>query len=180
VIVQDVTDISYVVTNEGEQTAAFNALANVQAPGIHVYQLLLNRAVPAPNLIFDTNGNCQAVDTSQAVPISTIGNPFSPNPFSPNPFSPNPFSPNPFSPNPFSPNAFPSEFSNATFYVKPSQPGSGTVQATAGLAKYVADSSRDVMVATIRDFLITGTAVTPQNVTFTVQAQAPAHDATSY
>src|SRR5205814_189042 len=83
-------------------------------------------------------------------------NPFSPNPFSPNPFSPNPFSPNPFSPNPFSPNAFPSEFSNATFYVKPSQPGSGTVQANSALAKYVADPSPDVMVATIRDFLITG------------------------
>src|SRR5204862_1394826 len=149
-----VTDISYVVSNEGKQTAAFNAAANVSAPGIHVYQLLINRAVPANTLI-----GCQPVEGKQAVGISVINgtpfspNPFSPNPFSPNPFSPNPFSPNPFSPNPFSPNAFPSEFSNATFYLQPSASGAGTLTPpTPG--KYVGDPRPDVLVVTIRDWYL--------------------------
>ncbi len=181
-VVQDVTDISYVITNEGDQTAAFNALANVaNATGTHVFQLLINRAVPTPTFNFDQAlANCRSIDTTQAVPISTIANPFSPNPFSPNPFSPNPFSPNPFSPNPFSPNPFPSEFSNATFYVAP---------ATESLPSFLAARPVDKTVVTIRDFLMSqvngqpvppGTPVTANNVVVAVVGQEPPHNGTSY
>jgi hypothetical protein len=178
VVAYDVTDISYVVTNEGEQTAAFAAFTRIQsAAGLHVVQVLLNRAVPATTLLTN-GGTCEPADTFQAVPISTFATPFSPNPFSPNPFSPNPFSPNPFSPNPFSPNAVPSDLSNATFYVKPSEPGSGGLQAASALPQYVATPTRDFMVVAYRDYLLTppaagGAALSPQNLTFTVKAELP-------
>jgi hypothetical protein len=158
VTVYDVTDISYVVRNAGDQAAAFNAIANVltSAPQNHVFQLLINRAVPTPVLVRDASGNCVAADSYTPVPISTIANPFSnpfsPNPFSPNPFSPNPFSPNPFSPNPFSPNPFPSEFSNATFYVKPG--GGGVKPLTNNNQGFVGEPVEDISVVTIRDFLL--------------------------
>jgi hypothetical protein len=128
--VYDVTDISYVITNEGQQTAAFNSVIErlQNTSGNHVFQVLLNRAVPASTVNYDSASqvNCRAVDSALAVPISTIAVPFSPNPFSPNPFSPNPFSPNPFSPNPFSPNYAP-VFSNSTFFVAPKGSTSGAV-----------------------------------------------------
>jgi hypothetical protein len=175
VVAYDVTDISYVVTNEGEQTAAFAAFTRIQnAAGLHVVQVLLNRAVPATTLLTN-GGTCVPADTFQAVPISTFATPFSPNPFSPNPFSPNPFSPNPFSPNPFSPNAVPSDLSNATFYVKPSEPGSGGLQAASVLSKYVGDPIRDFMVVGYRDYLLTpgGAALSAQNLIFTLKAELP-------
>src|SRR5213080_1581899 len=149
-----------------------------------------------------------------AVPSSPT--PFSPNPFSPNPFSPN-FSPNPFSPNPFSPN-YPPIFSNSTFYVAPKGSTSGAVArlddggtisgrgpqqlarrssdarirnasltpATPG--EYIGEPVNDVMVLTLRDFLLTppctsnptlpcGRPISPANVTVRVKAEVPNVDA---
>jgi len=224
-MVYDVTDISYVITNDGQQTAAFNSvIEQVQnTPGNHVFQVLLNRAVPVSTVNYDSTAmlNCQAVDSALAVPISTIAVPFSPNPFSPNPFSPNPFSPNfspnPFSPNPFSPN-YPPIFSNSTFYVAPKGSTSGAVArlddggtisgrgpqqlarrssdarirnasltpATPG--EYIGEPVNDVMVLTLRDFLLTppctsnptlpcGRPISPANVTVRVKAEVPNVDA---
>jgi hypothetical protein len=175
--VYDVTDISYVVRNAGDQAAAFNAIASVltAAPQNHAFQLLINRAVTTPVLIRDANGDCRAADSWQPVPISTIGNPFSPNPFSPNPFSPNPFSPNPFSPNPFSPNPFPSEFSNATFYVKPAD-ATTNVQALVNNSQgFVADPPEDITVVTIRNFVLAANTppIDPAEVNLQIEGQVP-------
>jgi hypothetical protein len=134
-------------------------------------------------LIPDGNGNCRVADSWQAVPISTIPNPFSPNPFSPNPFSPNPFSPNPFSPNPFSPNPFPSEFSNSTFYVQPSGDATSAQLAVSALTNgpgFVAEPAKDFVVITIRDWLLEsppgqpeGEPIRADDVEIEVVAQVP-------
>jgi hypothetical protein len=216
-----VQDTSYVVQNEGEQTAAFNAVingVNTAGTGDHVFQVLINRAVPTSGLISDINnpGKCKAVDSAQAVPISTItagkSTPFAPNPFAPNPFAPNPFAPNPFAPNPFAPNV-PPIYSNSTFYVAPKTSTSGAVARleTPGteLARgrgpqrltrlkgdarirnasltsatpnaYIGDPISDVMVVTLRDFVLTrlkanggdGAPVSADNVNFTVKGEVP-------
>src|SRR5688572_17812583 len=179
--VHDVTDVSYVIRNEGDQTAAFRAFVSLttSAAPNRVYQALINRAVPTPITVRDADGNCVTADSWSAVPVSTIQNPFSPNPFSPNPFSPNPFSPNPFSPNPFSPNPFspnyPPEFSNSTFYVKPADSGPS--------AGYAAPPTEDVIVFTIREFLLVepdpnnpndpNQPLDPADLDVTLEAQVP-------
>jgi hypothetical protein len=196
VTVRDVTDISYVVTNEGEQTAALNAAASAQNDGNHVFLVLINRAVPTPALNYDVNGNCKAVDTAQAVSISTVPSPLAPNPLAPNPLAPNPLAPNPLAPN------YPPEDSNTTFYVAPavssetlarlavpnSRPGPERVARRAGDARiqsvglstpavfnsYVADRPKDFVVVTIRDILIgPGTPLSPAQVKFIVRAEIP-------
>ena len=191
VTVYDVTDISYVVTNEGDQTAAIKVLANAIASEAerkkHVFLMLINRAVPTPGFNYAQNGDCAAVDTSQAVPISTIPTPLAPNPLAPNPLAPNPLAPNPLAPNPLAPN-YPPDVSNATFYVAPVAPGqtnalaapgaagpgrqpqqrlarrdrNGRIRSVSmtqapGSAPYIAARAKDVMVVTIRDILIDNT-----------------------
>ena len=205
--VYDVTDISYVVTNEGEQTAALKAFANAPNDGKHVFLMLINRAVPTPAYSYDENGLCKAVDNWQAVPLSTFVTPLAPNPLAPNPLAPNPLAPNPLAPNPLAPN-YPPDVSNATFYVAPTSPEQTTARLarpgrgserlarrngdarirSVGLAQsgppdpYIAFRPRDVTVVTIRDILIdpTGTALTKTDVDFKVKAEIPNHDGENF
>ena len=103
--VYHVTDVSFAVTNGGNETAAFTTLLQIEnsfrLQGSYLFQVFINRISSTPAL----NG-CAAVDQSQTLQVSSLITPFTQNPFSQNPFSQNPFTQNPFTQNPFSQNPF--------------------------------------------------------------------------
>ena len=131
----EVTDISFKVTQEGNEAAAFGALLAVQnalsLTGSYLFQVIIDHTSTKPAL-----NDCNAVDRPFEVQISNIVTPFSQTPFSQTPFSQTPFSQTPFSQTPFSQTPFSQTpfsqtsdprdpaISNSTFYIAP--PGSST------------------------------------------------------
>jgi Right handed beta helix region len=105
--IYDVTDVSFVIVNGGNEAAAFSTLLNLEqsflqtAPNNYLFQVLISKISLTPGL-----SDCQVIDRLQDLPVASFVTPFTQNPFSQNPFSQNPFSQNPFTQNPFSQNPF--------------------------------------------------------------------------
>ena len=103
--IYDVTDVSFLVANVGNETAAFTTVLNIQnalqLQGSYLFQVLINRVPRTTGL-----DGCLAVDRSQSLQVSSIITPFTQNPFTQNPFTQNPFTQNPFTQNPFTQNPF--------------------------------------------------------------------------
>ena len=130
VTIFEVTDISFKVTQEGNEAAAFGALLAVQnalsLQGSYLFQVIIDHTSTKPAL----NG-CNSIDRPFEVQISNIVTPFSQTPFSQTPFSQTPFSQTPFSQTPFSQTPFSQTpfsqtsdprdpaISNSTFYIAP-------------------------------------------------------------
>ena len=105
--IYDVTDVSFVIVNGGNEAAAFTTLLNLEqsflqnSPSNYLFQVLISKISLTPGLT-----DCQVIDRLQDLPVASFVTPFTQNPFTQNPFSQNPFSQNPFTQNPFSQNPF--------------------------------------------------------------------------
>ena len=135
VTIHKVTDISFEVTLDGTDAAAFAAQLAVQnvlaLKGSYLFQVLINRIVSTNAL-----DGCEAIERPKDMQVSSIVTPFSQTPFSQTPFSQTPFSQTPFSQTPFSQTPFSQTpfsqtpfsqtsdprdpaVSNSTFYIAP-------------------------------------------------------------
>ena len=153
----DVTDISFLVSNGGANTAAFSTLLTIanaellqglRTSNSYLFQVFINRLSPVALL----NG-CQSADGLENVQISSIRAPFTQTPFTQTPFTQTPFTQTPFTQTPFTQTPFtqtpftqtnnPSDptVSNSTFYVAPPSPAEQTARLQSPDAPRVVNAS---------------------------------------